>query len=1550
MANPQTSSSFLVLGDQSLLIQCCNRLLAAGHGIAAVVSQDGRIGQWATEHGIPCLAHPRDVLDHPAGQHFDYLLSVTNLRMLPADLLARARRLAINFHDGPLPRYAGLNAPIWALMQGEDQHGITWHVMTAEADTGEVLVSRPIPIEPEDTGFTLNARCYEAGLAAFGELLDALDAGTLRPQPQDLSQRTYFSRAARPAAAATLDWRQTAEDLARLVRALDFGPYGNPLVMPKLLVDGTTLLVRSARAVEDASTDAPGTVQVMADGVVRVRCASGALEITQAADLRGATLDPAAYLQARGVTRGQLLPGLPAPAADIDAAVATLVRHEARWQARLRCFEATALPVPAGYGGGPVWRCVRVDSSHPAARWVTATAVTLGRLAQTTTASFAYVPGAVEQPPAWWPLYADGVLPLQVDTAPAGPVAAVHEQVERLLNEAESAGGTLRDLPARDPDLRARPGCDEAPVRVVRVRALDANAGRPPAAGAALTLYVPDAGDTVGIAIDPARIDRDAAESVITTFGAVMAQCAGDPTTTVGAIDLLTPVQRARLATLAHAEDEPTLPAAPALSVHEAFEQQVERTPDHVAAICRGERLTYRELNTAANRLARHLIAQGVVMGDRVGVMVERSLDMLVALYAVQKCGAAYVPLDPQYPAERLSYMIADAEMRCVIVRRRREEIAANVPQVALADLRGALEAHPGDNPGVAVSPDALAYMIYTSGSTGRPKGVMVEHRNALNFFVGMDHRIDATPGVWLAVTSISFDISVLELFWTLARGFTVMLHADGVPDDAPQGGAAASGPGLPFGLFYWNVATKERDHDTDKYRLLLESARFADTHGFNAVWTPERHFESFGGLFPNPSVTSAALATITSRVSLRAGSCVVPLHSPIRIAEEWAVVDNLSNGRVALSVAAGWATPDFAIRPESFDRAKQVMFESTDIVQQLWRGESVTFDGPRGPVAVRTLPRPIQKELPIWVTTAGNVQTFVEAGRRGANVLTHLLGQTFDDVAAKVRAYREARREAGHAGRGIVTIMLHTFIGPDAQVVEDTVKQPLKDYLRSATFLVKAAAWQFPTFKRMSEAQEQTLDEFFENISEEDMDGLLEFAFQRYFRTSGLFGTVERGLEIAGQVHAADIDEIACLIDFGIETDTVLAHLPYLDELRAAAQQLGAAIDDRFTLASLLAGGTVSHFQCTPSMARVVLAEPRARAALSGLRQMMVGGEALPPDIAADLAAVRPARVTNMYGPTETTIWSTVGDVTAPGPSAHVPIGRPLAHQTVYVLDDRGAPLPPGVTGELVIGGDGVTRGYWKQPELTAERFLADPFSGAPGARMYRTGDRGRFRPDGDIECLGRVDHQVKIRGHRVEPGEIESLLRSHEAVVEAVVIMREDSPGDQRLVAYLRGATTPPDADTMKAWLRGRLPEVMVPSAFVWLPALPLTPNGKVDRRALPAPAAPAVSAAASSAMPETAAEAMVAEIWQRALNIPSCGTRDNFFDLGGHSLLVVQVLTELRKKVSRPIQMTDLFKYTTIESLARFISAVDTPAAVSQASARASRRRMALERRSR
>jgi len=754
----------------------------------------------------------------------------------------------------------------------------------------------------------------------------------------------------------------------------------------------------------------------------------------------------------------------------------------------------------------------------------------------------------------------------------------------------------------------------------------------------------------------------------------------------------------------------------------------------------------------------------------------------------------------------------------------------------------------------------------------------------------------------------------------------------------------------IDFGFFYWNVAKSENDYDAEKYRLLLESARFADTHGFNAVWTPERHFEAFGGLFPNPSVTSAALATITKNVKLRAGSCVVPLHSPIRIAEEWAVVDNLSNGRVGMSVAAGWAPPDFAIRPESFANAKQVMFESTEIVKRLWRGETVSFPGPNGEVKVRTLPRPIQKELPIWVTTAGNIDTYIQAGKAGANVLTHLLGQTVEEVAEKVAAYRKAWTEAGHAGRGVVTIMLHTLVGPDAHAVEEIVRQPMKDYLKSAVFLVKAAAWQFPTFKKLSDEQGKSLDDFFANISAQDMDDLLEFAFLRYFKISGLFGTPEHCLDVVRRVKGADADEIACLIDFGINTDIVLEHLPYLDQLREMAQ---TGSGGGHTLADLFKTGAVTHFQCTPTMATMLAADPDSLPGLAGLKHMMVGGEAMPPDLARSLSSLVKGRVSNMYGPTETTVWSTVGTVNEQAITASnsVSVGEPLLNQSVYVLDEQQQPLPAGMSGELVIGGAGVTRGYWQRPELTAQKFVSDPFQpGITGARMYRTGDVARLLPDGRVECLGRLDQQIKIRGFRVELGEIEALLREQPGIAEAAAVLREVAPGDQRLLGYVRTSDgNEADADALRAALSLSLPDFMVPSAIVSLKAMPQTPNGKIDRKALPLPERAAVTAVtprASADAPTNDAESLVMGVWQRALGISQIGLRDNFFDIGGHSLLVIQVLKELREKSSRPIQMTDLFRHTTIESLAKFLGGeAQTDGAARRGRIRADARRSAL-----
>ncbi|PTA47254.1 non-ribosomal peptide synthetase/MFS transporter [Micromonospora sp. RP3T] len=351
----------------------------------------------------------------------------------------------------------------------------------------------------------------------------------------------------------------------------------------------------------------------------------------------------------------------------------------------------------------------------------------------------------------------------------------------------------------------------------------------------------------------------------------------------------------------------------------------------------------------------------------------------------------------------------------------------------------------------------------------------------------------------------------------------------------------------------------------------------------------------------------------------------------------------------------------------------------------------------------------------------------------------------------------------------------------------------------------------------------------------------------------------------------------------------------------------------------------TTTHF--VPSMLTVFLAEEGVEAA-TALRRVICSGEELPLTSAVDFTARLPwCGLHNLYGPTEAAIdvtsWACEPDRLAQVTS--VPIGAPIANLRLHVLDASGAQCPVGVAGELHIGGVGLARGYHRRPALTAEKFVPDPFSGEPGARLYRTGDLARWvvGPDGAgvIEFLGRIDHQVKLRGLRIELGEIESALREQPDVTEATVIVREDSPGDKRLTAYLVGAA---EHAALKAALKDTLPEYMVPAAFVTLDALPLTPNGKLDRKALPAPV---VTREASVALvePRDDTERALAAIWSEVLGVETLGIDDDFFDLGGHSMLATQVVAKIRKAElgGRAVGVMDLFQKRTIRDLAAFIS---------------------------
>jgi natural product biosynthesis luciferase-like monooxygenase protein len=1099
-----------------------------------------------------------------------------------------------------------------------------------------------------------------------------------------------------------------------------------------------------------------------------------------------------------------------------------------------------------------------------------------------------------------------------------GILAAALAQTRATLRAARS--GFAADLIARDPKLRGL-----APPQLA-ISGFDAALP-----GAIITLT------PLALHVDISRLPRAEAEALHARIDAIVPRLRANPAADLREIDPLSAADRALLARV-NATDQPH---DRSITIPSAFEAQVDRSPQAPALIFEDQLLTYAQLNGRANRVAHVLRDLGVGPGILVGLCTHRSTDMIIGALAILKAGGGYVPMDPNYPAERIALFVEDSRCPVIVTSSDLEPLLPGGKARHLClDTDGRIGLAPGDNLACGPKPEDIAYMIYTSGSTGRPKGVMVEHRNVANFFIGMDARIDHAAGsVWLAITSLSFDISVLELFWTLARGFKLVLSSD-EQRRLVSSGRITSGRHMDFSLYYWG---NDDGAGPKKYALLLEGARFADSHGFAAIWTPERHFHAFGGPYPNPSVTGAAVAAVTSNISVRAGACVLPLHHPARVAEEWAVIDNLTNGRAGLAVASGWHPEDFVLRPESSPPAnRRVLLEATDQIRRLWRGEAVEFpmaDG--GSLAVKTQPRPVSRELPIWITTAGNPETWRDAGRIGAHVLTHLLGQSIEELAAKINLYHVALRAAGHDPEAFsVTLMLHSFLARDRALSRDTARGPMKAYLRSAAGLIKQYAWSFPAFKKPKGISHPAEIDI-RSLSEDELEAILDFAFQRYFEDSGLFGTVEDGLARVEQLKRIGVSEVACLIDYGIAPEKVMEGFYPLAELVRRANSGGGVEEGDWSIAAQILRHGVTHLQCTPSMARMIAMNDDSRMALSRVGTLMLGGEALPAALVSDLRRAGVARILNMYGPTETTIWSTI-EALGETVEGTANIGTPLANQQVHVLDEHMAPVPPGTAGELWIGGEGVTRGYWQRPDLTDERFRSDPFvlsnpeAGQTG-RIYRSGDLVRMRLDGRLDFLGRADFQVKLRGFRIELGEIEAAIEAQPGVTQAVVLAREDNPGDLRLVAYVSGQYTAP---ALRAALAATLPEHMLPAHFIKIDSFPLTPNRKVDRKALPAPAEQSQSlsepfsatpseTSETFVLPARGLEAQIATIWCRVLGLPKVGANDNFFALGGHSLLAVQMHREIRQELGlSKLSITDIFRFATLRALSAYLDPGSQP----------------------
>jgi natural product biosynthesis luciferase-like monooxygenase protein len=1544
--------SCVLMGSESLLIQCAELWIKSGNKVAAVVTNAEPILRWAQQTGIPTLRPTKQLHTDAQTFKFDYFFSVANLHIVPTELLQQAKVSAYNFHDGLLPSYAGLYTPTWALINQEQQHGVTWHKMDATIDTGDIAIQKRFQLAPDETAMSINVKCFEAGIDTFKQLIDQLSNQALDLQPQNPNQQVYYAKHQRPSAAGTLDWTQPAETIDALIRALNFGSYDNPLALTKIYLKDQFVFTPSATLTQIQSQAPAGTIISASQAGLTVSTATTNIRFAQFLTIDGRSLTAPDLLNDFKYQIGDILPQLSAgQKAEITQWNQRIVRSEATWRKRL----ANLIDIEVPYGNKKISSQVEYEASLQTLSEATSadhlTAVIAAYLLRLSNQPLGTILLQTPQSSTAWPNLFATQTPLPI--LQKATIEETLQAITKKIHRSHKAETYSHDLLWRDPDL--------AP--------LSANGAKLPLSIAIeqgqsrwqrdnrvqLLFQIGADGRSINWIYDKNVFTADnisQMQSQFATFFEFMIQSKNS-----GSSFKNTPLLKfEEKEQLLHKWNDTWQDFPADQCIHQQFIAQAAKTPDATAVIYLEEEMSYRELDECSNQLAHYLISLGVGPDVPVGLFIDRTLDMFVALYGVHKAGGAYLPLDPEYPADRLAFMVADTATSVLITQTRLvsqlPEHKATVVKID-GDWTSKISHLPTTPPETTVTSANLSYLIYTSGSTGMPKGVMIEHRNVINFFVGMDERIPHEAGQkWLAVTSLSFDISVLEVFWTLCRGLTVVLYnceQEGTPN-----AKASSNNAIDFSLYYF--ASDEGEQGlTNKYELLLEGAKFADQNNFSAVWTPERHFHAFGGLYPNPSVISAALATMTENIQIRAGSVVLPLHHPARVAEEWAVVDNLSNGRVGISFAAGWQPNDFIFQPDNFADRKNIMFEQIEEVRRLWRGETITYDGGNGPVKTQTLPRPVQNELPTWVTAAGNPDTFRQAGANGHNLLTHLLGQTVDELGDKIDIYRQAWHQASHPGTGHVTILLHTFIGPDIDKVKEIVRKPMIDYLRSSVFLIRQAAWSFPTFKQKASETGQTAQEVFDNqeLSESEMEALLAHSFERYFEHSSLLGDFKKGLKIVNELKRIGINEIACQVDFGVPTADTLAHLPHLNRLRQLTTLIKEESEKDYSIPALMERHAVTHFQCTPSMMGILIVEKRQKAALRHLKVCMLGGEALPQSLAGEMLAHLPkaSKLINMYGPTETTIWSATQDVTSS--DQPIPVGRPIANTALYIVDDQLNPLPPGLPGELLIGGDGVVRGYFNRPELTAERFVPDYFRrerGHPEARMYRTGDLARFRPDGTVDFLGRIDFQVKLRGFRIELGEIEALLAKHDSIRNAVVTVREDIPGDKRMVAYLiQQSGYKINPAELRKHLKDTLPAFMIPAHFISMVEFPLTPNQKTDRKALPAPNERLSQAepAADFAPPASDYQKQIAEIWQAALGIGQISIHDNFFELGGHSILAVQVHRQMRETLQVELTIADMFRYATIASISGFLGNQDAPviAAHQTALSRAAKRRKAL-----
>ncbi len=799
MKTKNTFSCF-VIGNQSRLIKCSENILEKGHTILGIISSDISVKQWAEEKCLKTISIDDDIHVILKNQSYDYLFSIDNFLLLPGDIINTPKKFAINFHDGPLPKYAGSNVTSWAILNEEHRHGITWHVMSRGADKGDILKQDIFPIEKDETSFSLNMKCLKKSIKLFSDLLDELDNNRLKRIPQDLSKRSFFPLWKRPRAACVIDFKKTADSIFALCNALEYGTHSNPLGVPKIYFGDEVIIPKKIQVLSLTERVKPGILCQIEENSLIVSTASNNLRFCNFQTIEGKKIIISDFLSRHGLRIGEKLPELGDKYAETISRINTnICKHEAFWTERLLRlkdidipyfkhitlkgdeieYQKVQVPIPFEFIRGfqsqvksedlifSIWvlYLYRISGSDEFDIYFSDTFLR-NFLSDSNVFFVQYVPFHVSIH-GWYRI--------------EDLICAIKEE----KNKTRLHKSYARDIVLRNPKLRGMLSGEIDKKIPIAISIVNDLSNHQPRHGTELEIVIPKKGKECFWIFNKNILDTNIVEKMKNQFLFLLSDIAEKGNGPLNEYSIVTKAEKDKLLI---EFNNTKINYTSNKCLHEIFEAQVQRTPEKVAVLSKNDEITYCEFNRRANKLAHHLQSLGVGPETLIGVYMEPSFEMLISLYGILKSGGAYVPLDPEYPAERISFMLEDTKVSIVLIQKHLEgNIPKNSSKLVCVDSDwDKINIEDDNNLKTEVNPDNLAYTIYTSGSTGKPKGVMNKHRGICNqlFWMQDEYKLNSDDRV-LQKTLYSFDLSVWEFFWPLLFGATLVIAPPRTHKDA---------------------------------------------------------------------------------------------------------------------------------------------------------------------------------------------------------------------------------------------------------------------------------------------------------------------------------------------------------------------------------------------------------------------------------------------------------------------------------------------------------------------------------------------------------------------------------------------------------------------------------------------------------------------------------------------------------------------------------------------------------------------------------------------